>query len=72
MDDFSSPGFVNAFGFVPAEANFIRASKRPLSSMSPLIIVDNHDNVRLVLGASGGSKIISGIAQVMLFLKIFI
>ena len=67
MDDFSSPGFVNAFGFVPAEANFIRASKRPLSSMSPLIIVDNYNNVRLVLGASGGSKIISGIAQVNSF-----
>jgi gamma-glutamyltranspeptidase len=64
MDDFSSPGFVNSFGFVPSEANLIRAQKRPLSAMSPLIIVDNEDNVVLVLGASGGSKIVTAIAQV--------
>ena len=70
MDDFSSPGFVNSFGFVPSEANFIRAKKRPLSSMSPLIIVNNEDNVVLVLGASAGSKIVTGIAQVILKKKI--
>ena len=64
MDDFSSPNFANSFGFQPAEANFIRPQKRPLSSMSPIIIVDNDDNVKLVLGASGGSKIVSAIAQV--------
>jgi gamma-glutamyltranspeptidase len=70
MDDFSSPGLVNSFGFVPSEANFIRAKKRPLSSMSPLIIVNEEDKVVLVLGASGGSKIVTAIAQVILKEKI--
>lgn len=32
--------------------------------MSPIIVLDNNDNVRLILGASGGSKIITSVAQV--------
>ncbi len=66
MDDFSTPGQANAYGFAPSEANWIRAGKRPLSSMSPVIVVDRSrdSEVRLVLGASGGSKIISSLAQV--------
>ena len=35
--------------------------------MSPTIIVDNEDNVKLILGASGGSKIISSVAQVKVY-----
>lgn len=64
MDDFSTPGLANSYGYAPSEANYIVPGKRPLSSMSPIIIVDNDDRVRLVLGASGGSKIISAVAQV--------
>ena len=64
MDDFSTPGIKNYFRLEPTEPNFIEPGKRPQSSMSPIIIVDKSNNVRLVLGASGGSKIISGIAQV--------
>jgi gamma-glutamyltranspeptidase len=64
MDDFSTPGLTNSFGFSPSSANFIEPFKRPMSSMSPIIVVDNNNEVALTLGASGGSKIISAISQV--------
>ena len=64
MGDFSTPNLVNSFGFVPSEANYIVPEKRPLSSMAPTIIVDQENNVRLIIGASGGSKIISAVSQV--------
>ena len=64
MDDFSTPSMVNGFNFVPTEANFIKPGKRPLSSMVPMIIVNKNNDVVLILGASGGSKIISAVAQV--------
>lgn len=65
MDDFSSPGSANYFGYAPSPSNFIRPGKRPLSSMSPLIIFDKvGGDPRLVIGGSGGSRIISIVAQV--------
>ena len=93
MNDFSIPNATNAFGFVPSEANFIRPGKRPLSSISPLIITgpaprangtganedaegeDQYDrpefqeqspslpSVLVSVGASGGSRIITAVAQ---------
>ncbi len=59
MDDFSvAPGVPNAFGLVGAKANEIAPGKRPLSSMSPTIVLRNGQPV-LTLGAAGGPRIIS-------------
>ncbi|KAM5345771.1 hypothetical protein ACJ41O_011632 [Fusarium nematophilum] len=64
MNDFSIPGVHNEFGFAPAEANFIRPGKRPLSSCTPLIISREDGSLAAVLGAAGGSRIISATTQV--------
>lgn len=64
MNDFSIPGYSNSYGLKASKSNRIAPMKRPVSSMSPIIIVDNQNRVRLVLGASGGSRIISAIVQV--------
>ncbi len=64
MDDFSTPGTVNYFNVPATEPNYIRPGKRPMSSMSPLIVLDENDDVRLLLGASGGTKIITAVALV--------
>ena len=68
MDDFSTPGKSNLYGYPPTEANYIRPKKRPLSSMCPSIITDQNGDVKMVAGASGGSRIITGTAQVSYFL----
>ncbi|EDY16861.1 gamma-glutamyltransferase [Chthoniobacter flavus Ellin428] len=59
MDDFSiQPGVPNAFGLVGAEANAVGPGKRPLSSMSPtLVLRDGHPI--LAVGAAGGPRIIT-------------
>ena len=59
MDDFTSkPGVPNQFGLVQGEANRIQPGKRPLSSMSPTIVM--HDGkLVMVTGSPGGSTIIS-------------
>ena len=65
MDDFSTPGSANSFGYQPTAANFIRPGKRPMSSMSPTIVIDRKTReAKLVVGASGGSRIITAVAQV--------
>ncbi|NNC87263.1 MAG: gamma-glutamyltransferase [Akkermansiaceae bacterium] len=59
MDDFSiAPGVPNAFGLVGAEANAVAPRKRPLSSMSPTIVLRDGEPV-LTVGAAGGPTIIS-------------
>lgn len=61
MDDFSvQPGVANFFGLVGAEANSVAPGKRPLSSMSPTIVLKDGNPV-IALGAAGGPKIISAV-----------
>lgn len=72
MDDFSAaPGVPNAFGLVGNEANAITPGKHPLSSMTPTVVLDGDGKVVLVVGASGGSTIISGVLQVVLDVLVF-
>ena len=66
MDDFAvAPGVPNAFGLVGKEANSIAPKKTPLSSMTPTIITENN-RLRMVVGASGGSTIITQVLQIIL------
>ncbi|HRJ14087.1 MAG TPA: gamma-glutamyltransferase [Saprospiraceae bacterium] len=66
MDDFSvKPGVPNQFGLVGNEANAIQPGKRMLSSMTPTI-VEKDGQLFMVLGAPGGSTIITAVFQVLL------
>lgn len=67
MDDFSYPGrAVNYFGLQETPTNYPEPGKRALSSMSPAIVVDKAGNVKLVIGAAGGSKIISALSLALI------
>jgi len=66
MDDFTiKPGAANLFGLVQGVNNAIAPGKRPLSSMSPTIVVKDGQTF-MVLGSPGGSRIISIVAQAIL------
>lgn len=66
MDDFSAkPGVPNQFGLVGGKANAIAPGKRMLSSMTPTI-VSKDGELRLVLGAPGGGRIITAVLQTLL------
>ncbi len=65
MDDFSAKsGAPNVHGLVGGDANAIEAGKRPLSSMVPTIVL-REGRPLMVLGARGGARIITAVAQVI-------
>ncbi|CAF4479859.1 unnamed protein product, partial [Rotaria socialis] len=67
MDDFSKPGSPNFYGYAPSPANFIKPFKRPMTSISPILVTDSYGNVIFTAGGSGGSRIISSVAQVAIY-----
>src|SRR6202162_1055658 len=65
MDDFTAkPGAANLFGLVQGKANAIAPGKRPLSSMTPTIVLRDGKPV-LVLGTPGGSRIITTVLEIL-------
>jgi gamma-glutamyltranspeptidase/glutathione hydrolase len=65
MDDFSAgPGVPNAYGLIHREANSIAPGKRPLSSMTPTIVLKGPE-LFLVLGSPGGPTIINTVLQTL-------
>ncbi|WP_049292608.1 gamma-glutamyltransferase [Franconibacter helveticus] len=65
MDDFSAkPGVPNVYGLVGGDANAVGPKKRPLSSMSPTIVV-KEGKTWLVTGSPGGSRIITTVLQMI-------
>ncbi len=66
MDDFAAKvGVPNLYGLVQGQANSIAPTKTPLSSMSPTIVLKDGKTV-MVVGAPGGSRIITGVAHTIL------
>ncbi len=65
MEDFvSKPGVPNVYGLLGGEANAVEANKRPLSSMTPVIVFDN-GKPWFATGSPGGSKIITAVLQMI-------
>ena len=71
MDDFvSAPGVPNQFGLIGGEANKIEPFKRPLSSMTPTIVLKDGKPV-YATGSPGGSRIITTVLQFLLNTLVF-
>jgi len=66
MDDFSTNTTSNQFGLPPSPPNFIRPGKRPLSSMTPTIILDRNNKPIIIAGGSGGPTIITATLQTII------
>ncbi len=67
MDDFTAKvGEPNVFGLIQGKANSIAPNKRPLSSMTPTIILDKDGKPYIATGSPGGSRIITTTLQVIL------
>ena len=66
MDDLAAkPGLPNGFGLVQGEANSVQPGKRPLSSMTPTIVLDKEHRLWFAIGSPGGPTIINTVLQVI-------
>jgi gamma-glutamyltranspeptidase/glutathione hydrolase len=66
MDDFAAkPGAANQFGLVQGAVNAIAPKKRMLSAMTPTIVLDATDRIKMVTGSPGGPTIITTVAQII-------
>ena len=67
MDDFAArPGRPNLFGLVQGERNKVQGGKRPLSSMTPTIVLRKDGSPWFAVGARGGPRIISAVTQTVI------
>lgn len=67
MDDFAArPGRANMFGLVQGERNKVEPGKRPLSSMTPTIVLKKDGSLWFAVGARGGPRIISAVMQTVI------
>ena len=67
LADFTAkPGVPNAYGLVQGEQNAVAPSRRPLSSMTPTIVLNQEGDSWLATGSPGGSRIITTVVQVLL------
>ena len=72
MDDFTMrAGHANYYGLVQSDANLVGPGRRPLSSMTPTIVIDSTGALLAVLGSPGGAKIITAVSQVIMNLVDF-
>lgn len=72
LDDFSiQAGVPNMYGLVGAEANQLAPGRRPLSSMTPVVIRSASGRVEMALGAPGGPRIITSVLQVILRVLVY-
>lgn len=67
MDDFAArPGKANLFGLIQGERNAVQPKKRPLSSMTPTIVLRKDGSLWFALGARGGPRIITAVLEVLI------
>jgi gamma-glutamyltranspeptidase/glutathione hydrolase len=67
MDDFAAqPGKPNMFGLIQGEKNAVKGGKRPLSSMTPTIVLKKDGSLWFAVGARGGPRIISAVLQTVI------
>ena len=66
MNDFSIPAAASD-GLLPAPANFVVPGKSPMSSMSPIIVLNKDKEVQVVVGGAGGILIMTSVIQFILY-----